>query len=341
MRSRGKLPSRRRSPSSTPPLATRASPRWPSVIRSAPRTPRGFWAWRGRSRSTSSWSAGASARPRARRRASPLRVPRLRPERGRRRASRGSKSFAKEVMAAAGVATAPRLAIARPPCVVKADGLAAGKGVFVCRTQAEVDEAMRALADREGHRRRGASRRARGVALRDLRRTRGATAGLGTGLQARIRRRRGAEHRRMGAYAPASGSTHPAAEALVEQVHSSARELAERGAPVRRVALRGSDADPGRRACARVQLQIRRSRDAGRRSAARGDLLETLAALRAATCRWSTSALGWGGGDGGARGGAVSGGGRPRRDDRGRRGAEAEPARSCSTPERRSTASAW
>ena len=58
----------------------------------------------------------------------------------------GSKSFAKDVMAAAGVSSAARLAIARPPCVVKADGLAAGKGVFVCHTQAEVDDAMRALA---------------------------------------------------------------------------------------------------------------------------------------------------------------------------------------------------
>jgi phosphoribosylamine--glycine ligase len=57
----------------------------------------------------------------------------------------GSKSFAKDVMAGAGVATARRLAIARPPCVVKADGLAAGKGVFVCRTQADVDDALRAL----------------------------------------------------------------------------------------------------------------------------------------------------------------------------------------------------
>jgi phosphoribosylamine---glycine ligase len=57
----------------------------------------------------------------------------------------GSKSFAKEVMTAAGVASAPRLAIARPPCVVKADGLAAGKGVYVCRTQSELDEALRAL----------------------------------------------------------------------------------------------------------------------------------------------------------------------------------------------------
>jgi phosphoribosylamine--glycine ligase len=58
----------------------------------------------------------------------------------------GSKSFAKEVMAAAGVPTAARLPVARPPCVVKADGLAAGKGVHVCRTQADVDAALRALS---------------------------------------------------------------------------------------------------------------------------------------------------------------------------------------------------
>jgi len=58
----------------------------------------------------------------------------------------GSKTFAKEVMDAAGVPTAQRLAVARPPCVVKADGLAAGKGVFVCRTQAELDEGLRAVA---------------------------------------------------------------------------------------------------------------------------------------------------------------------------------------------------
>jgi len=54
----------------------------------------------------------------------------------------GSKSFAKEVMGAAGVPTAAQLAVARPPCVVKADGLAAGKGVFVCRSQAELDAAL-------------------------------------------------------------------------------------------------------------------------------------------------------------------------------------------------------
>jgi phosphoribosylamine---glycine ligase len=57
----------------------------------------------------------------------------------------GSKSFAKDVMSAAGVPTAPLLAVARPPCVVKADGLAAGKGVFVCRSQDELDVGLVAV----------------------------------------------------------------------------------------------------------------------------------------------------------------------------------------------------
>ena len=57
----------------------------------------------------------------------------------------GSKSFAKDVMSAAGVPTAAPLPIARPPCVVKADGLAAGKGVHVCRSQEELDEALLAV----------------------------------------------------------------------------------------------------------------------------------------------------------------------------------------------------
>jgi phosphoribosylamine--glycine ligase len=57
----------------------------------------------------------------------------------------GSKSFAKEVMAEAGVPTAASLPIARPPCVVKADGLAAGKGVHVCRTESELAEALIAV----------------------------------------------------------------------------------------------------------------------------------------------------------------------------------------------------
>jgi phosphoribosylamine--glycine ligase len=62
----------------------------------------------------------------------------------------GSKAFAKEVMRDAGVPTAGTMSVARPPCVVKADGLAAGKGVFVCRTQAELDAALPEAAAFDG-----------------------------------------------------------------------------------------------------------------------------------------------------------------------------------------------
>ncbi len=55
----------------------------------------------------------------------------------------GSKRFAKDVMAAAGVPTARLLDEPRAPCVLKADGLAAGKGVIVCRTDAELEQALR------------------------------------------------------------------------------------------------------------------------------------------------------------------------------------------------------
>jgi phosphoribosylamine--glycine ligase len=54
----------------------------------------------------------------------------------------GSKSFAKDVLHAAGVATAAELAEPSAPCVVKADGLAAGKGVFVCESEAELAAAL-------------------------------------------------------------------------------------------------------------------------------------------------------------------------------------------------------
>ncbi|BDG07153.1 phosphoribosylamine--glycine ligase [Anaeromyxobacter paludicola] len=67
----------------------------------------------------------------------------------------GSKAFAKEVMAAAGIPTAayaaftelaPALEFARArggQVVVKADGLAAGKGVVVCGSVAEAEAALR------------------------------------------------------------------------------------------------------------------------------------------------------------------------------------------------------
>jgi phosphoribosylamine--glycine ligase len=48
-------------------------------------------------------------------------------------------------MVAAGVPMAATLAEAVAPCVLKADGLAAGKGVVVCQTQAEVEAGAREL----------------------------------------------------------------------------------------------------------------------------------------------------------------------------------------------------
>ena len=145
----------------------------------------------------------------------------------------GSKSFAKEVLAAAGVPSAKRLAIARPPCVVKADGLAAGKGVFVCRTQAEVDDAMRALSGSGGD-----------VVVEEL------LVGTEVSLFAICDGREALplvsaqDYKRafdgdegpntggMGAYAPAVGIDPAGAEALVEEVHRPVlAELARRGSP--------------------------------------------------------------------------------------------------------------
>jgi phosphoribosylamine--glycine ligase len=73
----------------------------------------------------------------------------------------GSKVFSKDIMRAAGVPTAEAetftssaeaIACIRrrgAPIVVKAEGLAAGKGVFVCRTVAEAEDAVRQTLDRK------------------------------------------------------------------------------------------------------------------------------------------------------------------------------------------------
>jgi phosphoribosylamine---glycine ligase len=145
----------------------------------------------------------------------------------------GSKTFAKDVMRAAGVPTAENLAVARPPCVVKVDGLAAGKGVFVCPDQASLDEALGsvarlgqplvieellegeevslfALAD---------GRSAVGLApARDYKRIGDGDTGPNTGG--------------MGAYSPVAGISASDAEELVELVHRPVlAELAARGRP--------------------------------------------------------------------------------------------------------------
>ena len=145
----------------------------------------------------------------------------------------GSKAFAKEVMDAAGVPTARRLAEPRVPCVVKADGLAGGKGVAVCRTEEELrsglatvgalggevlveellegpEVSLLALCDGE-----------RAVALppaQDFKRAFDGDEGPNTGG--------------MGAYAPAALLGEDDVAALVELVHRPVlRELAGRGSP--------------------------------------------------------------------------------------------------------------
>ena len=145
----------------------------------------------------------------------------------------GSKHFAKDVMRAAGVPTAAALAVARPPCVIKADGLAAGKGVFVCRTQDELDAGLRAAASFGGQlvieellEGEEVSVFAlcdgeRAVALapaQDFKRALDGDEGPNTGG--------------MGSYAPVAGFGLDEAAATVEAVHAPVlAELARRGSP--------------------------------------------------------------------------------------------------------------
>ncbi len=56
-----------------------------------------------------------------------------------------SKAYAKEFMAKFGIPTAKRLHSLQFPCVLKADGLAMGKGVIACKNEREADLALKEL----------------------------------------------------------------------------------------------------------------------------------------------------------------------------------------------------
>jgi phosphoribosylamine--glycine ligase len=145
----------------------------------------------------------------------------------------GSKSFAKDVMHAAGVPTAQTMPVARPPCVVKADGLAAGKGVFVCRTQEELDAGLRAAAAFEGP-----------LVIEELLEGEELSLfALSDGVNAKalpsaqdfkraFDRDEGPNTGGMGAYSPVPGFESEQLEELVDAIHRPIlRELAARGTP--------------------------------------------------------------------------------------------------------------
>jgi phosphoribosylamine--glycine ligase len=153
----------------------------------------------------------------------------------------GSKSFAKEVMAAAGVPTAQTMPVARLPCVIKADGLAAGKGVFVCRDETELRKGLQAAAGLggpllieellEGEELSvfalcDGARALPLAAARDYKRAGDGDSGPNTGG--------------MGSYSPVEGFDTVEVTRLVEQIHEPVlRVLAARDAPFAGVLFAG------------------------------------------------------------------------------------------------------
>jgi phosphoribosylamine--glycine ligase len=172
----------------------------------------------------------------------------------------GSKSFAKEVLETAGVPTTRALPVATAPCVVKSDGLAAGKGVFVCHDEAELAFALKQVTALGGHFLieellegeelslfaicDGLNAVALGAA-RDYKRAGDGDTGPNTGG--------------MGSYSPVPGVSPADVERFVDEIHRPvlrAGRGARRSPPLHRV-----DADADGHG-SRVQLPLRRPGDA-------------------------------------------------------------------------------
>ena len=196
----------------------------------------------------------------------------------------GSKAFAKQAMAQAGVPTARwRYArslqegvdavaeLAAPGVVVKADGLAAGKGVTVADSREQAQRALREifLEHRFGAEQPSAvvEERLSGTELSLLALCDGRTAvplapardfkRLGDGDQ-------GPNTGGMGAYSPVAGLSDADVVGLSRFVQQPIVDWMRRtGHPLPRDSLRRADADRRGPARARVQCPLRRSRDAG------------------------------------------------------------------------------
>jgi len=167
-------------------------------------------------------------------------------------------------MDSAGVPTAQTLVVARRRASSKADGLAAGKGVWVCRNAEELKAGLHA-AEALGqpfH----VEELLEGEEVSIFALCDGSTAlplppaqdykRIGEGDE-------GANTGGMGSYSPVPRLSSAEVDELVELLCTPVlRELARRRMPFRRRPLRRGHADAGRTEGARVQLPLRRSRDA-------------------------------------------------------------------------------
>ena len=145
----------------------------------------------------------------------------------------GSKTFAKDVMNAAGVPTAKNLSSPVAPCVIKSDGLAAGKGVFVCPNNSDIEPALSA-----------AHKLGTPVIIEELLEGREISVfALCDGITARAlpiaqdykrigNNDQGPNTGGMGSYSPAKLPNNITPNAIVDQVHKPVlEELARRGKP--------------------------------------------------------------------------------------------------------------
>ena len=186
-------------------------------------------------------------------------------------------------MAEAGVATAEhavlrdrdealeRLAGSSYPTVLKADGLAAGKGVIICADEAEA----RATVETFFVERRFGARvvleeylDGEELSLLALCDGENVLRSPRPGLQAHLRRRPGPNTEGMGSYSPVPGFDAERVEDITDAVRRASWGSCAPAAALPRSALRGPDADRRGRQGARVQLPLRRPGDAGRAAAA-------------------------------------------------------------------------
>ena len=111
----------------------------------------------------------------------------------------GIPTAAYETFADAGEAAAYVRANRKYPLVVKADGLALGKGVLICEDEAAALAAVKSIMeDGQPYRHRGVSHGAGGFCTQLYRRKNRRAHGVQHGPQARAGRRQGPEHRRHG-----------------------------------------------------------------------------------------------------------------------------------------------